>query len=88
VGARRSRFGYMGTRTFKEGNMETMAVAQASIDMTGKTITTYIVYHAAVKLREMNEGEVLEIVTDGFTAIESDIKAWCRMSGQALVLQL
>jgi predicted peroxiredoxin/TusA-related sulfurtransferase len=59
--------------------------ADVSIDMRGKTITTYIVFHAAEKLQDMKEGEVLEIVTDNFEAIESDIRAWCRLTGHGFL---
>ncbi len=58
--------------------------AQASIDVTGKTITTYILYHAAAKLRDMQQGEVLEVLTDAFEPIEGDVRAWCRMTGHTL----
>jgi len=56
-----------------------------SIDMMGKKITTYILYEAAKKLANMKEGEILEITTDNFEPIESDIRAWCRMTGHNLV---
>lgn len=58
---------------------------QESIDMRGKKITTFILYGALAKLGTMREGEILEIVTDRFEGIESDIKAWCRMTGHKLV---
>ena len=64
--------------------MQTATVAQTTIDVTGKTITTYIVYEAAIRLREMEEGDVIEIITDDFPGIETDMRAWCRMSGQVL----
>ena len=53
--------------------------------MRGKTITTYIMYHAVKTLQEMKEGEVLELVTDSFEAIEPDIRAWSRMTGHSLL---
>jgi predicted peroxiredoxin/TusA-related sulfurtransferase len=59
--------------------------ARESIDMRGKKITTFILYGAVMKLREMGEGDVLEIVTEAFEPIESDIRAWCRMTGYNLV---
>ncbi|MEW6603038.1 MAG: DsrE family protein [Nitrospirota bacterium] len=59
--------------------------ADQSIDMRGKTITTYILFHAAKKLDRMATGEVLEISTDKFEAIENDIGSWCRMTGHTLV---
>ena len=59
--------------------------AKESIDMRGKLITIYILYYAVQTLQTMNEGEVLEIVTDNFEAIESDIRAWSRMTGHAVL---
>lgn len=61
------------------------ASAKQSVDMRGKKITTFILYDAVMKLTEMNEGDVLEIVTEVFEPIESDIRAWCRMTGHNLV---
>jgi predicted peroxiredoxin/TusA-related sulfurtransferase len=63
----------------------TTTTAAASIDMTGKTITTFILCNAHSKLRDLKEGDVLEIVTDTFEPIENDIGAWCRMAGHELV---
>ncbi|MFC2000549.1 DsrE family protein [Chloroflexota bacterium] len=61
------------------------ASVQASIDVRGKRITTYILYEAAMKLRDMGDGEVIEIITEDYEPIESDIGAWCRMTGQRLL---
>lgn len=55
-----------------------------SIDMRGKRISTFILHDAVMKLRDMEEGEVLEVLADRFEAIENDIKAWCRMTGHGL----
>ncbi len=59
--------------------------ARATVDMRGRKITTFILHSAAMKLREMKEGEVLEIRTDAYEPIESDIRAWCRMAGHTLL---
>ncbi len=56
-----------------------------TIDMRGKTITPFIIYHASQQLQYMNEGEVLEISTDNFEAIENDFRAWSRMTGHGIV---
>lgn len=56
-----------------------------SIDVRGKKITTFILYEAVMKLSEMSEGDVLEVVTDAFEPIASDVRAWCRMTGHGLV---
>ncbi len=53
--------------------------------MRGKKITTFILHGAVMKLRDMKEGELLEIITDDFEPIEGDIRAWCRMTGNNLV---
>jgi predicted peroxiredoxin/TusA-related sulfurtransferase len=59
--------------------------AKQSIDMRGKKITTFIIYNAVMKLREMKEGEVLGIIAEDFDPIENDIRAWCRTTGHSLV---
>ena len=55
-----------------------------SLDMRGKTITTFIAYAAARRLAEMAEGQTLELLTDAGDAIDNDIRAWCRATGQEL----
>jgi predicted peroxiredoxin/TusA-related sulfurtransferase len=59
--------------------------AQKSIDMRRKHITNFILFNAWKKFKEMKDGEVLEIVTDDYPPIESDIKAWCRMTEHELI---
>ena len=59
--------------------------AKDSIDMRGRKITTFILYNAVLKLKDMAQGDVLEIVTEDYEPIESDIRAWCRMTGNSLV---
>lgn len=56
-----------------------------TLDIRGKTITTFIVYDVLKVMATMRVGDVLEIITERFEAIESDIGAWCRMTGQTLV---
>jgi predicted peroxiredoxin/TusA-related sulfurtransferase len=56
-----------------------------SIDMRGKTITPFILYYAVKNLKDMQEGEILEVNTDKFEAIENDINAWSRMTGYSLL---
>lgn len=36
-----------------------------TLDMRGKTITTYIVFHATEALRDMDEGNVLAAALEG-----------------------
>jgi predicted peroxiredoxin/TusA-related sulfurtransferase len=64
--------------------METIAVGK-SLDRTGKTITTFVVFDAVTELETMREGEVLELLTDDFEPFEFDIAAWCRASGHGLL---
>ena len=64
----------VGMEVFPMGTMQ----ADKLLDMRGKLITTYILYHAVEALQTMNEGDVLEIVTDTFEAVESDMYAWSR----------
>jgi predicted peroxiredoxin/TusA-related sulfurtransferase len=59
-------------------------VAHDSIDLRGKTITTYILYFTVEKLQHMHQGEVLEVITDNYEAIHTDIQAWTRMTGHIL----
>ena len=56
-----------------------------SLDIRGKTITTFILYKVLERMKAVQEGEVLEIVTEPFEAIDSDLRAWCRLTGQELV---
>ncbi len=59
--------------------------AQKSLDRTGKTITTFVVFDAATELQTMNEGEVLELLTDDFEPFRWDISAWCQATGHVLL---
>lgn len=52
-----------------------------SIDTRPRTITTAIAYEADLALRELRDGEVLELTTVEYAPIERDLRAWCRMSG-------
>ena len=59
------------------------SVARA-IDTRPKTVTTAIAYEAHQELSSMSEGELLEVTTEPHDAIENDLRAWCRMTGQWL----
>ena len=56
-----------------------------SLDVRGKTITTFIAYEAARRLAELPDGTVLDVLTDASEAIDNDIRAWCRATGRELV---
>ena len=63
-----------------------MSIAtSASLDMRGKTITTFIACGAAERLAAMADGQALELLTDPGDDIDNDIRAWCRASGLDLV---
>lgn len=64
--------------------METVTTAR-SLDRRGKTITTFVAFDAAAELRTMNEGDVLELVTEAYEPIRSDIESWCRAIGHEFI---
>ncbi len=64
--------------------MDTLPWAQ-SLELRTKTIATFILFEAWERMKSMNKGEVLELITEPYEAIESDIRAWCRMTGNELV---
>ena len=60
------------------------ATTSTSLDMRGKTITTFIVYEALTRLTGLADGETLHLLTDASDEIDNDIRAWCRTRGQEL----
>lgn len=62
-----------------------MQTLTPSLNMTGKTISTYIVYEVARRLAEVAVGEVVELIIDANEALDNDLHAWCRTSGHELV---
>ena len=88
-------FGIAGLVTFVIGcathnqDMEVLPMgkipANRSIDMRGKTITPFIIFYAVKNLKDMQDGEILEVNTDKFEAIENDINAWSRMTGNQII---
>ena len=60
------------------------STTQTSLDMRGKTITTFIAYEALRQLADLADGETLELVTDASEEVDNDIRAWCRTRGQEL----
>lgn len=61
------------------------SAAVTSLDLRGKTITTFILYETHHVLMDVAVGERIEVVTDAFPAIDPDIAAWCRTTGNPLV---
>ncbi len=47
-----------------------------TLDLRGKSITTFIVHETAARLRDVAEGDTIEVVTDAAEPIERDIAAW------------
>ena len=64
--------------------MDTVTIDR-SLDRTGKSITTYVVYDVVTELAGMEDGDVLELTTDDYQPISADIQAWCEMSGHRLL---
>ena len=56
-----------------------------TLDRRGKTIATYVVFDATTALATMEEGEVLELLTDDYEPLHRDITAWCETTGQVLL---
>ncbi|MDN3028985.1 sulfurtransferase TusA family protein [Streptomyces sp. S.PB5] len=55
-----------------------------SLDVRGKTITTYIVGRTADALERM-DGDVFELRTDDAEFIDRDLRAWCRSTGTEIL---
>ena len=58
---------------------------RSRLDLTGKTITTYIIYEIHDALGDGTEGDRVEAITDALPAIDNDIRAWSRTTGNRLV---
>ncbi len=65
--------------------MATELTTPTGLDMRGRTVTTFIAYAIDEALSSLDEGERVDVVTDAFTAIEPDLRAWCRSTGHVLV---
>lgn len=63
----------------------TDAQVATSLNLRGKTITTFIMYEVNHALQELGERDRIEVMTDAFSAIDPDIAAWCRATGNRLV---
>jgi predicted peroxiredoxin/TusA-related sulfurtransferase len=63
-------------------SMSTMA--RTSLDMRGKTITTFTAYQTLRQLAGLADGESLQLLTDAREEIDNDLRAWCRSRGQEL----
>jgi predicted peroxiredoxin/TusA-related sulfurtransferase len=56
--------------------------AHQSLDVRGKTVAPFVLYQARKVLAGMQDGQVLELVTDNYDALHSEIRAWGRATGQ------
>ena len=64
--------------------MDTITAAR-TINRAGKSITTFFVYDLVEALHALDEGDVVELITDDTEPIVRDIAAWCRTTGHELV---
>lgn len=55
------------------------------LDLRGKTISVYLLYEINAALAEVAEGERVEAITETDPVIDSDLRAWCRSTGNPLV---
>jgi len=65
--------------------MATGLDTRTRLDLRGRTITTCIAYEVHQALSQLHEGDRVDVVTDAFTAIDTDLHAWCRVTGNVLV---
>lgn len=56
-----------------------------SLDRTGKSITTFIVFDVVAELEELEIGDRLELLTDDLEPIERDLIAWCDTTTHELI---
>jgi predicted peroxiredoxin/TusA-related sulfurtransferase len=59
--------------------------ADTVLELSDRSITTYVAYEAWCALQDLGTGQVLEVVTDDFEPFEADIPAWCDEAGHRLV---
>ena len=64
--------------------MET-ATKSRSLDRTGKTIATFVMFDVVTELETMEVGEVVELLVDDYEPLIRDISAWCNVTGHRLV---
>lgn len=82
-----NQIGQWGLRiTWREGVTMSTTTTRTSLDMRGKSITTFIAYETARRLADLADGEALELLTDASDEIDNDIAAWCRSRGQELAV--
>lgn len=55
------------------------------VDGRGRSISTAILYDVVMALRDVGPGDEITLLTDRLTAVDSDVRAWCRETGNELV---
>lgn len=65
--------------------MHDTVTVQRRLDLRGKTISVYLLYEIHAALDEIDQGERIDLVTDPDPVIDSDLRAWCRSTGNPLV---
>ncbi len=63
----------------------TAAPTAVTLDLTGKTITTFVLYAIHQALGGVEIGERIEATTEALAAIDADMQAWSRATGNAIV---
>jgi TusA-related sulfurtransferase/predicted peroxiredoxin len=64
--------------------METVTAVR-TLNRVGKSITTFVVYDLVEELELLEEGDVIEVITDDSEPFLRDMAAWCRTTGHVLV---
>jgi len=65
--------------------MSTGLESRTQLDLRGRTITTFIAYEVHDALLALDEGERVDLMTDAFDAIDTDLRAWCHATGNVMV---
>jgi len=55
------------------------------VDGRGLSIPTAILYDVVIGMRELDAGDGISVVADAAPAIDSDLRAWCRTTGNDLI---
>jgi predicted peroxiredoxin/TusA-related sulfurtransferase len=56
-----------------------------TVDARGTHISTHLLYEVVEELTTLKEGDTLELIADDFTALDTDIRSWCGVTGHHLV---
>jgi predicted peroxiredoxin len=55
--------------------------AQENLDLSGKKISTYIIYNVIEYFKNKQPGDKVNVKTDNYEAIKNDLASWSRMTG-------